>query len=121
MPSIRLGVIGYGERCRHMSALIVAQDVDARLAAIADPKHETIREELIAAGRDVSDMRFYTTADEMLEMEPLDGVIIGTRCSQHTEMALKVLGRGLAVFLEKPISTNMADLNELRAASCRSR
>ena len=60
--------------------------------------------------------RFYQTADEMLDAEPLDGVVIGTRCSLHAAMGIKVLERGLALFLEKPVATTMADLLALRRA-----
>jgi predicted dehydrogenase len=99
-----------------MSQLMVSSG-DAHLAAIADPKGESLRQELLAAGKNVESVRFYETADEMLEREPLDGVVIGTRCSQHTPMALKVLAHGLALFLEKPISTNLRDLAALRAVA----
>ena len=38
---IRLGVIGFGERARHMARLMCAQDPSSvRLAAIADPRGE---------------------------------------------------------------------------------
>jgi predicted dehydrogenase len=83
--------------------------------AIADPRRSAIRQQMIDSGRDVTNITFYDSADEMLGSERLDGVVIGTRCSQHTSMALKVIKRGLAVFLEKPVSTNMADLEALRA------
>lgn len=112
MPAIRLGVIGYGGRAQHMVRLMCAGDTPARLAAIADPNHEAIRQTLGETGG----TRFYETADAMLDAEPLDGVVIGTRCSRHTPMALKALARGLPLFLEKPISTNYADLAALRAA-----
>ncbi|MDO8685584.1 MAG: Gfo/Idh/MocA family oxidoreductase, partial [Clostridiales bacterium] len=55
-------------------------------------------------------------ADQMLDSEELDGVMIGTRCSLHTKMALKVLKRNIPLFLEKPVSTNMDDLFALREA-----
>ena len=117
MSTIRLGVIGYGERSRHMSQLMISQENDAVIAAIADPRWAAIREEWIAAGREVGATRFYETADAMLAQEELDGVVIGTRCSLHTTMALKALARGLAVFLEKPVATSMRDLAALRAAA----
>lgn len=53
----------------------------------------------------------------MLDQEKLDGVFIGTRDSLHTEMAIKVIERGLPLFLEKAISTNMEDLKRLSDAA----
>ncbi|WJH36533.1 Gfo/Idh/MocA family oxidoreductase [Paenibacillus sp. CC-CFT747] len=54
----------------------------------------------------------------MLAAEPgLNGVMIATRCTLHTEMALKVLPARLPVFLEKPVATNLADWKRLHQAS----
>lgn len=114
---IRLGVIGYGGRARHIARLMCTQDPDVLLAAIADPQCAVILEELRASGHNVEDIRFFTSAEAMLNGEALDGVLVGTRCSLHTTMALKVLACGLPLFLEKPIATNLNDLTALRAAS----
>lgn len=53
-------------------------------------------------------------ADELLEHVELDGVVIGTRCNLHTEIALKVLKRNLPLFLEKPVATSYDDLFRLK-------
>lgn len=119
MSVIKLGVIGYGERGRHMAWLMCGQAAKARIAAIADPRAELIRREMREEGKDAEGMVFYGSADEMLDQEPLDGVIVATRCSLHAAMALKVIARGLPLFLEKPIATNMNDLLALRAADPR--
>ena len=113
---VRLGVIGYGERARHMVQMMRSQDTAVRLAAVADPQGDSICDQMRTgeAGADLP--RFYGTADEMLEEEPLDGVIIGTRCSLHAQMAVKVLARDIALFLEKPVATTLPDLLALRAA-----
>ena len=58
-------------------------------------------------------VRFYQDPDQMLNNEGLDGVLIGTRCSLHTQLALKVLAKELPLFLEKPVATNMEDLTAL--------
>jgi predicted dehydrogenase len=117
MSSIRLGVIGYGERARHMVQMMQRQDPEARLTAIADPQSASLRQKLEADGKSVEGITFYQTADEMLDQEPLDGVVIGTRCSLHTTMAVKVLQRRIALFLEKPVATTLEDWQVLREAS----
>ncbi|MCW3060999.1 MAG: oxidoreductase [Capsulimonas sp.] len=113
---IKLGVIGFGERARHMVRMIQAQDPEARLTAIADPQCDALRKELLAADPAMDLPRFYQDADEMLDTEVLDGVIIGTRCSLHAQMAVKVMARDIALLLEKPVGTNLDDLMTLRAA-----
>ncbi len=52
----------------------------------------------------------------MLDSEKPDGVMIGTRCSRHSSMAVKALERNLPLFLEKPVATTMADLVALKRA-----
>ena len=113
---IRLGVIGYGERARHMVQLMRSQDLDVTLAAIADPLGDALGSQMRDADPEAILPRFYSTAEEMLAEEALDGVVIGTRCSLHAKMAVKVLSRGIALFLEKPVATTMSDLLALREA-----
>jgi len=116
MSSVRLGVIGYGQRARHMVDLMCRQDPEVSLAAIADPQAAIIRGNMPSEGPSSDSIRFYESADQMLEQEPLDGIVIGTRCSLHAAMALKVLARDIPLYLEKPIATNMRDLLALRNA-----
>jgi len=104
---MKLGAIGYGLRASHMIKEILKADPDCRLVAVVDPKREQC-----GAGPDV---RYYNRTEAMLEEEQLDGIIIGTRCSLHTELALKVLPTGIPLYLEKPVSTTMEDLLRLKA------
>ncbi len=117
---IRMGVIGYGSRANMVVRLVERLDADARIAAIADPATDAVKKRL--AGEKFikdkpEDIRFYADADEMLAKEKgLTGVVIGTRCSLHTTMACKVARTGLPLYLEKPVSTTMADAKKLKAA-----
>ncbi len=118
---IRLGVIGYGTRIRGILDIIERLGADARVVAITDVRNDEIREEIRQAGGDPAGIRFHTDADEMLQEGGLDGVLIGTRCSLHTPMALKVLRRNLPLFLEKPVATSMEQLVQLRDAAASSK
>ncbi|MBW7458688.1 Gfo/Idh/MocA family protein [Paenibacillus sepulcri] len=110
---MNLGVIGYGLRIRTIIAEIIKQEPSCRVTAIVDVRKDEIREELQAQGMD--SIHYYDTAEEMLGAESLDGILIGTRCSLHTPMALKVLQSGIPLYLEKPVSTTMEDLRRLKA------
>ena len=112
---LRLGVIGYGVRARHMAQIVCSQDPSVRLTAVADPQADRVREEILAADPNAILPRFYADADQMLSDESLDGVIIGTRCSLHAKMAVKVMQRDIALLLEKPVATTLPDLMTLRA------
>ncbi len=120
MDTLKIGVIGCGVRARAMLPLMLKneQDVPVELTAICDRRDpETIRQELLEKAQiDASGARFYRDADEMLEKEAFDGVVIGTHCSAHTDYAMKVLARKIPLFLEKPVATNMEDWQVLKNA-----
>lgn len=106
---MRIGVIGLGMRASHVMKEIQNVDPSCKIAALVDPKHQQ------ASGIDSIAYPFYNTPEEMLQQEQLDGILIGTRCSLHTEKALKVLPSGIPLYMEKPVSTNMEDLVRLKA------
>lgn len=112
---MKIGIIGFGGRIQGVAKDTLRQDSACQITAIVDPRSEAIRadRERLGLGEDVN---YYDTAEEMLDAEKLDGVMIGTRCSLHTEQAVKVLPTGLPLFLEKPVATNMADLMRLRTS-----
>ncbi|XID93062.1 Gfo/Idh/MocA family protein [Paenibacillaceae bacterium WGS1546] len=110
---MRLGVIGYGSRIRSLFGNISEKHPDCRIAAIADPRHEEIRTSLNGTAGPVD---FYADPDDMLDRADLDGVIIGTRCNLHAEMAIKALRRDLPLYLEKPVATTYEDLDRLKEA-----
>lgn len=118
---IRVGVIGYGGRMQGVVDLMQRLKAGTEVVAVTDVRNEEIREQLQAKGQDTSGITFYTDPDEMLDKEKLDAAMIGTRCSMHTKMAVKVLARNLPLYLEKPIATNMADLLALRDAAATSK
>ena len=85
---LRVGIIGYGRRISHMAKGLDIFGIPYRVTAVADPRSDRIQ-----ADNDpfLADTRFYTSADELLAAaDELDGIMIGTRCNLHTEMALKV-------------------------------
>lgn len=113
---IKIGIIGYGSRIANMFANVHAFAPEAVLAAVTDPAHDMVRARLAENGVDAGKVHFYDDVEQMLEREPLDAVMIGTRCSLHTTMAIPVLKRGLPLFLEKPVATTFDDLKRLDEA-----
>ncbi len=113
-----IGIIGFGSRARGIweKSIMPYSEVEGndkcRLVAIVDPRpEEELRAELEVCG--APDARIYRDPAEMYENEKLDGVIIGTRCSLHTKMALINARYGIPVLLEKPVSTTDEDLDAL--------
>lgn len=107
---MRMGVIGYGTRLRHIVNEIRKQDPSCALHAVCDPRKDEIRKEL---GEEAQGIRFCTSPTELLESAGVDAVLIGTRCSLHAGLAVKVMAAGLPLFLEKPVATNYDDLGAL--------
>ena len=116
---MRIGIIGFGSRGSHLFRTLLNVDKEVELAAVTDIAPDEVSERLSQFSLDRSP-RLYTDADEMLDSEQLDGVIVSTRCNLHTAFAIKVLARGIPLFLEKPVSTNIDDLCTLDAAGKKS-
>lgn len=107
---MRLGVIGYGSRIRNVIRHLREVYPECVIAAIVDVRNDDIKQ----LNPDLTETRFYDRYEDMIREEELDGIFIGTRCSLHTEMALKVLPSGIPLYLEKPVSTTMEDLYRLK-------
>ncbi|MDF2713153.1 MAG: oxidoreductase [Paenibacillus sp.] len=107
---MRLGVIGYGSRIRNMIRKLQEQHPECKVTTIVDIRNDEIKKQF--AG--LEDVSFYETVEDMLQRERPDGLMIGTRCSLHTTMALKVLPTGIPLFLEKPVSTTLEDAHRLK-------
>lgn len=112
---LQVGIIGYGRRIAHMARELGVFGIPYRVAAVADPRAEALQ----AAGDPLlTQARFYADADAMLsaEAEALDGVMVGTRCYLHTEMACRVAPYRLPLFLEKPVAITFEQLKALDRA-----
>lgn len=109
---MKMGVIGYGGRIKGVIRSIQKEDPTCVVQAITD-----IRKDITVEGQAEGSepVPIYDTPEAMIAAEQLDGILIGTRCSLHTEMALKVLPTGIPLFLEKPVSTTMEDARRLKA------
>lgn len=109
---MKMGVIGYGNRIKGVINSIQKEDPSCIVTAVADIRKESVT----AAQADGNNpIRLYETPEAMIAAEQLDGILIGTRCSLHTEMALKVVPTGIPLFLEKPVATTMDDARRLKA------
>jgi predicted dehydrogenase len=111
MDAVRLGVVGLGwfggvltESAKTSGAADViacfARSEEAR-SAFAD-KHRC---------RPVSDL------DEMLGDPMVEGVLLATPHSTHPDLAMRVIGAGKHVFVEKPLALTVADTKRVAEAA----
>ena len=116
---LRLGVIGLGERI-HLGVLppLFQLSDEVLVTAVADPNEANVRKRIEDKPEYYAEnIKIYENADEMLDNEQLDGIIIGTRCSLHTEMAIRAMKNEVPIFLEKPVCTTMDEFNRLLEAN----
>lgn len=115
---LKMGMIGCGARSVWVAKFICdeGEKDEIKVVAVADPgDEETVKwcaNEAKFNGYD--DFKLYKSAEEMLENEKLDGVIVGTRCNLHTKYAELVAKYDIPLYLEKPVATTVEDLEKLK-------
>ena len=113
----KLGVIGLGHRLGNVFQSFYELWTDWKISTVADINLDGVKEKMEKNPEYFADdCKLYTDVDEMLANEEFDGILIGTRCSLHTEMAIKAMTKNVPMFLEKPVSTTPEDLDRLEAA-----
>lgn len=65
--------------------------------------------------------RVYLSAETMLEKEPLDAVLCCAANSKHAQIAELVLGKGLPMLVEKPMSVTVAEARRMLFAAQKAR
>jgi myo-inositol 2-dehydrogenase/D-chiro-inositol 1-dehydrogenase len=113
LPVVRLGLVGAG-RIGTMHARNIARHVPgAELAAVADTRPEAA--EKLAARYDAAPV----TVDELLSDPELDGVVITSLATAHSELVTRAAEAGKAVWCEKPASLTLAEMDQAIAATDR--
>ncbi|MCS5732187.1 Gfo/Idh/MocA family protein [Herbiconiux daphne] len=112
---LRVAVIGYGERGRDLATWIGSASTPAQLVSIVDPSEEC---------RSVA----RTTFGGSVELEiglagirapQIDAAIVATPDDTHAAVAIELLGRGIPVYLEKPMATTVEDADAILDAAAR--
>jgi len=101
MPQVRIALMGAGWIGREHVGLI-ARNPDTCLVAIADVSAEA--EDLAAA----HGAAFYVDYEPMLDEVGPDGAIVALPNTLHLEAGLACVGRGIPVFVEKPVADTVA-------------
>lgn len=114
----KLGVIGLGGRI-HGGVLssLYERSKDWKITAVCDPAVDRVKEKIADKPQYFTeDVKIYTDIKEIFAKEEFDGIIIGTRCSMHTDVAIMAMEKKVPIFLEKPVCTNLEDLYRLDKA-----
>jgi predicted dehydrogenase len=107
---IGIAVIGYGYWGPNLVRNFVLNE-DARVVAVCDfsADRRSVVERLYPT------VRTYADVDEMLAEDDVDAVVIATPVSTHFELAMRALGAGKHVFVEKPMTATVAEAEKLVA------
>jgi len=105
MSRTRLAVIGVGHLGR-IHARLAKNLAAAELVAIVDPVQEARDEVALELGVPAFD-------DYRNVAAQIDAAIIVTPTRQHHAVACDLLARGIHTFVEKPVTTSVADADEL--------
>lgn len=114
---MNIGIIGMGARSEGLIKNFVEFDMGVAVTSIYDKDQEGAKNRLIGAGFDASKVNFFDDMHEMLEEGNLDGVIIGTNCNTHTDIAVEVMKYNIPMLLEKPVAINFEQIRKLEEAS----
>ena len=109
--TIRMGMIGAGWIAQDHKR-VLGSLAEAELVAVCDLDRE--RAEALASG---TGARTYRDWRELLDREDLGAVIVAVPPQAHREPVVAALGRGLPVYLEKPIARTAEDAAEIVAVA----
>ncbi|MEZ0494076.1 Gfo/Idh/MocA family protein [Kineococcus sp. TBRC 1896] len=109
---LRVAVIGVGARAE-IGAHVPTARPGARVSAVADTSEvgRTRAAALFPGARVFADHR------TLLAEEPLDAAVVTTPDHTHAAIAVDLLRAGVAVYLEKPLATTLADADRVLATA----
>lgn len=107
----RVALIGLGAMGRN-HLRVLSEIEGSQLAAVCDQDKS-----VVAAASSKYSIPGYNSPKEMLEREKLDAAIIAVPTRFHLETGLVALSRGLHIFVEKPIATDLDEGRRLIAAA----
>ena len=109
--TLRIGVLGVGRIGKMHAELVARQVPGASLAMVQD-----INAEAAAAVAAELDVPFTTSIDELLDSGDVDAVAICSSTDTHVPLMIAAAGAGKAIFCEKPVSLDLALVDQGLAA-----
>ncbi|MEZ4869747.1 MAG: Gfo/Idh/MocA family oxidoreductase [Caldilineaceae bacterium] len=111
-PKVKVGVVGCGVVATAYYLPYLMQMENVTLTAVCD----RVEARTAACRRLFGAQRAYQDYDQMIEQADLDAVFILTAPGTHVPFALKAIGAGKHLLLQKPMATNMADARTIHQA-----
>jgi predicted dehydrogenase len=109
---IRLGIIGAGFIGK-IHAQMFSQVTDVQVAGITDFSRPLAEKAAVEFGIP----RIFDSAEQLVDSEDLDAVVIGVPNAFHKPLAVRALGNGKHVLLEKPMALSGTEAREIVKAA----
>jgi predicted dehydrogenase len=110
----RVGCVGVGWIGRHRIQSLIDADA-AEIVALCDVEPSC----LDGAASLAPQAACYARFDQLLARNDLDALVIATPNAHHARQCIAGLGRGLAVFCQKPLARSAAETRQVVAAAAR--
>lgn len=107
---MRVGIIGLGHRLGYLARVFSAARPDFTIAGYVDPAPAGLP---YATEHGVDLGQSFESLEAMLDSEKLDLLMVGSPNHLHLEHIRIGLERGMKIFTEKPVVTNIEDTMEL--------
>jgi len=108
---LRIGIVGVG-RIGSMHADLLAREVPGTaVAAVFDAHAPSARDTADRLGVTATD-----TAQELIDAPDVDAVAICSSTDTHADLIVAAAGAGKAIFCEKPVSLDLAEVDRALAA-----
>ncbi len=124
MPTIQLGVVGYGHNPKLQSGRgggLFRQSVEGFENVIPTAVCDIAPEALAMARERFPNIATFNNFDEMLDTTSLNAVIVGTPATSHAAFAVKALAKGINVLSEIPCVFTVEEAQTLWDAHLKSR
>lgn len=107
--ALRVGVLGYGLAGRYFHIPFIQALPQFELRAVATSRKE--------ARSHLPDVRIVPRANDIIDADDIDLVVIATPHRLHVSQALDCVQAGKHVVVEKPVATTIAEIEALKQAS----
>jgi predicted dehydrogenase len=110
MEKVRIGLVGLGMMgTPHARILKKVEECDLVAASDVDEKQRKVTEEL--------GIGYYRSYEEMIARENLQGVVLAVPNHLHAPIGIVCAGKGLHLFVEKPIAQSVSEADRLVEAA----
>ena len=112
---LKIGIAGCGLHASTIASYLDVFGDEYEVKAVMDMNEAAAKQRLQEKQVKLSaDCRFYPDINAFLAAKPeLDGIIIGTYCTYHTEMACALEPLHIPLYIEKPVAVNLDQIRRL--------